>query len=133
MTSLQDLLERADFISLNCDLNPTSRQLINADSLVWMKPTAVLINTARGSVVCEPDLVEALTEGIITGAALDVFEEEPLPAHSPLRKLNNVILTPHMAGEPDGLYFHAKRLKFFYENIQRVAHGKAPKYVLNKL
>lgn len=97
MTSLEDLLARSDFISLNCDLNPTSYHLINARTLTLMKPTAVMINVARGPVVDEPALVEALHNGTIAGAALDVYEIEPLPAGSPLRKMDNVLLAPHNA------------------------------------
>jgi len=95
MTSLQDLLGRSDFVSLNADLNPTSYHLINAASLEWMKPTAVLINTARGPLVDEPALVSALQQGRIGGAGMDVFENEPLPADSGLLKLKNVLLAPH--------------------------------------
>lgn len=97
MTSLEDLLHRSDFVSLNCDLNPTSYHLMNQRTLSWMKPTAVLINTARGPVVDEPALVQALQNGVIAGAALDVFEEEPLPLDSPLRQMDNVMLAPHNA------------------------------------
>ena len=97
MTSLEDLLLRADFVSLNCDLNPTSYHLINTQSLALMKLEAILINTARGSVVNEPALVEALQTGKIGGAALDVYEEEPLPANSPFLQLDNVLLAPHNA------------------------------------
>jgi D-3-phosphoglycerate dehydrogenase len=97
MTSLDDLLSRADFVSLNCDLNPTSYHLINARTLSLMRPTAVLINTARGPIVDEPALVEALQSGIIAGAALDVFEVEPLPLDSPLLTMDNVLLAPHNA------------------------------------
>ena len=95
MTSLEDLLARADFVSVNCDLNPTSVHLINAETLAKMKPSAVLINTARGPIVKEDDLVAALQNGTIAGAALDVFEFEPLPADSPLRQMENVMLAPH--------------------------------------
>ena len=97
MTTLNDLLARSDFISLNCDLNPTSYHLINHHTLSLMKPRSVLINTARGSIIDEPALVEALQKGIIAGAALDVFEIEPLPKNSPLLKLDNVLLAPHNA------------------------------------
>jgi phosphoglycerate dehydrogenase-like enzyme len=97
MTSLEDLLRQADFISLNPDLNPTSRHLINARTLAWMKPQAVLINTARGPIVDESALIEALQKGIIGGAALDVFEVEPLPASSPLLHMEQVMLAPHNA------------------------------------
>jgi D-3-phosphoglycerate dehydrogenase len=97
MTSLDDLLSRSDFVSLNCDLNPTSRHLINARTLSLMRPTAVLINTARGPIVDEPALVDALRSGVIAGAALDVFEVEPLPLDSPLLTMDNVLLAPHNA------------------------------------
>jgi len=97
MTSLDSLLSNSDFVSLNCDLNPTSFHLINARTLSLMRPTTVLINTARGSVVDETALVAALQAGTIGGAALDVFEVEPLPAESPLRKMDNVLLAPHNA------------------------------------
>lgn len=95
MTSLHDLLERSDFVSLNADLNPTSYHLINAETLAHMKPTAVLINTARGPLVDEPALIRALEEKRIAGAALDVFEIEPLPEDSPLRRMENVLLAAH--------------------------------------
>ena len=95
MTSLKDLLQRADFVSINCDLNPTSRHLINTETLGWMQPRAVLINTARGPVVDEKALVAALQSGAIGGAALDVFEAEPLPLDSPLLSMNNVMLAAH--------------------------------------
>lgn len=97
MMSLSDLLEIADYVSLNCDLNPTSHHLIGAPELGVMKPTAYLINTARGPLVDEQALVEALEGGGIAGAALDVFELEPLPAESPLRGLDNTMLAPHNA------------------------------------
>lgn len=97
MTTLDSLLSNSDFVSLNCDLNPTSFHLINARTLSLMRPTAVLINTARGPAVDETALVAALQAGTIAGAALDVFEVEPLPAESPLRKMDNVLLAPHNA------------------------------------
>ncbi len=95
MVALEDLLARADFVSLNCDLNPTSLHLMNAERLALMKPTSVLINTSRGPVVDEPALIRALESKRIAGAGLDVFEEEPLPAESPLRKMDNVMLAAH--------------------------------------
>jgi len=97
MTSLEELLRRADFIAICCDLNPTSLHLINSDTLALVQPQAVLINTARGPIVEEPALVNALKTGRLAGAGLDVFEEEPLPLDSPLLKLENVLLAPHNA------------------------------------
>ncbi|MEW6094743.1 MAG: phosphoglycerate dehydrogenase [Chloroflexota bacterium] len=97
MTDLDSLLAQSDFVSVNCDLNPTSLHLINARALGLMQPHAVLINTARGPIVDENALVEALQTGTIAGAALDVFEVEPLPAESPLLKMENVLLAPHNA------------------------------------
>jgi len=95
MTNLEDLMTRADFISINCTLNPTSYHLINSDSLSFCQPTAVLINTARGPIVDQKALEDALQEGRLRGAALDVFEEEPLPSNSPLLSMDQVLLAPH--------------------------------------
>jgi D-3-phosphoglycerate dehydrogenase len=97
MVFKEHLLREADFVSLNCDLNPTSYHLIGEAELALMQPHAVLINTARGPVVDEAALVKALRAGRIAGAALDVFEDEPLPADSPLRQMDNVMLAPHNA------------------------------------
>jgi D-3-phosphoglycerate dehydrogenase len=97
MVPLEELLSRSDFVSVNCDLNPTSRHLINADALSIMKSDAILINSARGPIVDESALAEALEKGSIGGAALDVYEAEPLPQESPLRSFGNVLLAPHNA------------------------------------
>ncbi len=95
MTELDSLLTQSDFVSVNCDLNLTSRHLVNAERLRRMKSDGVLINTARGPIVDEPALVEALQAKQLAGAALDVFEVEPLPGDSPLLKMDNVMLAPH--------------------------------------
>ena len=97
VVSLEDLLSKADFVSLHPDLNPTSYHIIGKKQFETMKPGAYLINTSRGPVVDEGALVGALQEGRIAGAALDVFEEEPLPAESPLRTMDNCFLAPHNA------------------------------------
>jgi len=97
VVSLDQLLAETDFVSLNCDLNPTSYHLIGQRELALMKPTAYLINTSRGPVVDEQALVHALQERQIAGAALDVFEKEPLPPDSSLRALDNCLLAPHNA------------------------------------
>jgi D-3-phosphoglycerate dehydrogenase / 2-oxoglutarate reductase len=90
-----DLLQQADFVSLNCTLNPSSNHIIDAAALSTMKDTAFLINTARGPLVDGQALADALKNGRIAGAALDVFEHEPLPADSPLRTLDNCLFAPH--------------------------------------
>jgi D-3-phosphoglycerate dehydrogenase len=97
MVALEELLAAADFVSLNPDLNPTSFHLIGKAELDLMKSCAYLINASRGPVVDESALIEALQNNRIAGAALDVFETEPLPSESPLRKLNNCLLAPHNA------------------------------------
>ena len=95
MTNLEYLLSNSDFVSINCDLNPSSEHLINAKILSQMKKNAILINTARGPIVHEKALTNALRAKNIAGAALDVFEVEPLPEDSPLKKMDNVLLAPH--------------------------------------
>jgi len=95
MTTLEDLLQRADYISLNTSLTPSAYHLTNAETLHLVKPNAVLINTSRGPVVHEVALIEALQQGRLRGAALDVFEQEPLPLESPLLQMDNVLLSPH--------------------------------------
>jgi D-3-phosphoglycerate dehydrogenase / 2-oxoglutarate reductase len=95
MVALDRLLAQSDFVSLNCDLNPTSKHLVDAGALAKMKSTAVLINTARGPLINEVALIDALRTGKLAGAGLDVFEYEPLPADSPLLKMDNVLLAPH--------------------------------------
>ncbi len=94
---LDELLQKADFISLHCPLTEETRHMIAAEQFQLMKNRALLINTARGSIINEKDLVEALQNGLIAGAALDVTEIEPLEKESPLRKMHNVIVTSHIA------------------------------------
>ena len=97
MVDKETLLGESDYVSLNCTLNETSYRLISKPQLQFMKNTAILINTARGNIVNEPDLIEALESKIIAGAALDVFEVEPLPQDSPLRRFENCLLSSHNA------------------------------------
>jgi phosphoglycerate dehydrogenase-like enzyme/quinol monooxygenase YgiN len=101
LVSLDQLLRGSDFVSIHAPLNPDTRHLIDAGKLALMKPHAFLVNTARGGIVDEAALVKALEEGRIAGAGLDVFETEPLPADSRLRDLQNVVLSPHVAGVSD--------------------------------
>jgi D-3-phosphoglycerate dehydrogenase len=97
MVALPGLLQQADFVSLNTDLNPTSYHLMSKEQFELMKAEAYLINASRGPVVDEPALAAALSARQIAGAALDVFEDEPLPDDSPLRNLDNCLLAPHNA------------------------------------
>ena len=99
--TLDEVMSRSDFVSLHCPLTDQTRHLIGEHELGLMKPEAVLINTSRGPVVDEAALVRVLTEGRITGAGLDVFEEEPTPADNPLLALDNVVVTPHIAARSD--------------------------------
>jgi D-3-phosphoglycerate dehydrogenase len=95
MVSKEELLRRADFVSVNCDLNPTSYHLMDDAAFDIMKSSSVLINLARGPIVLESALVKALQENRIAGAALDVYEVEPLPRDSRLLQMPNVLLAPH--------------------------------------
>lgn len=97
MVSFDKLLERSDYVTIHCPLMESTRHLFNADAFRKMKPSAFLINCARGPIIDETALNHALQKKHIAGAALDVFEIEPLPADSPLRQLDNVILHPHAA------------------------------------
>jgi phosphoglycerate dehydrogenase-like enzyme len=98
--ALDELLSRSDIVSLHCPGGAANRRMIDRPRLAAMKPGAVLVNVARGELVAEEDLVDALASGHLAGAGLDVFAEEPLPPGSPLRELPNVVLTPHSAGSP---------------------------------
>jgi len=121
MVTKDELLSRADFVTLNCDLNPTSYHLMNDQRFLQMKDTAYLINTARGSVVDEQALTRALRQERIAGAALDVFEKEPLPLDSPLREMDNVLLAPHNANSGIEAWerVHENTIRNLLEELQR--------------
>jgi D-3-phosphoglycerate dehydrogenase len=133
LVDLSTLLRRADIVTLHVALNPETRHLIGRRELALMKRDALLVNTARGPIVDEGALIEALEQRGIGGAALDVFEVEPLPRDSPLRTMPNVLLTPHTAGMPDGFKFHRKRYEFFVANIRRVCEGRMPANLVNSI
>jgi phosphoglycerate dehydrogenase-like enzyme len=97
-TTLDELLERSDVVTLHIVASPETEHLIDARALGRMKPGAVLVNTSRGELVDEEALLTALDAGTIAGAALDVFAQEPLPLDHPLRSRNDVVLSPHVAG-----------------------------------
>jgi len=133
ITDFDTLLSTSDIISVHIPLNQQTKQLINKSAFKKMKNSALFINTSRGGIVHEHDLIDALKNKDISGACLDVFESEPLPLDSELRNLDNVILTPHTAGMPDGRKFHKKRYDFFVNNIKRVENGEEPESKLNQL
>lgn len=122
ITDLAGVLPKADVVVLTCPLTPETEGLINAERLALMKPSAHLINVARGKVVDEHALVAALQAGSIAGAGLDVTVEEPLPAASPLWGMPNVIITPHSAGET-GRY-EANVIDLLEENLRRLSRGE---------
>ncbi|MFN5770576.1 MAG: 2-hydroxyacid dehydrogenase [Pirellulaceae bacterium] len=93
---VDELLRKSDFVTLHADLNPSTRHLINRERLSWMKPSAILINTARGGHVDQEALYDALSQGKLWGAGLDVTDPEPLPSDSPLRSLENCLILPHI-------------------------------------
>jgi D-3-phosphoglycerate dehydrogenase len=121
MMSKDELLRQADFVSLNCDLNPTSVHLMSDAEFALMKPSAVVINTARGPIMDEADLIRALQTKRIAGAALDVFEIEPLPMDSPLRRMDNVLLAPHNSNSsPDAWErVHQNTIKNLLDELHR--------------
>jgi D-3-phosphoglycerate dehydrogenase len=130
---LDTLYMKSDIVTIHVSLNDKTKHMINCDAFKKMKKEAIIINTARGPIIDEKALISALKNGDIAGATLDVFEKEPLAIDSELRELDNVILTPHTAGMPDGLKFHKKRYAFFIENIKKVITGKEPDSALNKI
>jgi len=128
--SLDALLAASDFVSLHCPLTAETTHLIGREQLRSMKPTAILVNTSRGPVVDEAALVQALSDGWIAGAGLDVFEREPPAADNPLLKLDNVVLTPHMAGaSADGL---ETRWRLSIETIRALARRQWPASCVNR-
>ena len=121
MVSKETLLQNADFVSLNCDMNSTSYHLMNDQRLSLMKSTAVIISTARGPIIEEPALIRALQANRIAGAALDVFEEEPLPSNNPLKDMDNVMLAPHNSNSsPEAWeHVHQNTIKNLIDELQK--------------
>ncbi len=122
---LEELLQRADFLSVHARLTPETRGILNRDTLALMKKDAIVINVTRGALIDTEALAEALQTRTLGGAAIDVFESEPLPLHHPLRRAPNCILTPHIAGATldatDGRFTVT-------EDVVRVLEGKMPQY-----
>ena len=130
LVSLDELLRRSDYVLVNCPLTPSTRHLLAERELRLMQKDAVLINTARGPIVDEAALAHALEQSWIRGAALDVFETEPLSGDSPLLKLENVILTSHSVGWTEELYRDMGRMDC--EGAVAVSHGEPPENVVNR-
>jgi D-3-phosphoglycerate dehydrogenase len=130
LVPLDRLFAEADVVSVNCPLNEETRHLVNARTLGLMKPTAYLINTSRGGTLDQKALYEALTEGRIAGAALDVMEPEPTLASEPLNRLDNVILTPHALGWTDQTW--ATMAVANMAAFRAVMAGRAPESTVNK-
>lgn len=120
---LQRLLAESDYIIMLLPSTAETRHFLSMEEFKQMKPTACFINLARGSVVNEQELIEALRGGVIAGAALDVFEQEPLPPESPLWELPNVILTPHVAGASP--HYMTRSASIIFGNLQRFLRGDA--------
>ncbi len=129
LSSLDNLLRESDYVLVNCPLTAETRGLVGKAQLALMKADAVLINTARGPIVDEAALIEALKEGRIAGAALDVFEKEPLSSDSPLMKMENVILASHSIAWTEELFRDMGRIDC--EGALAVFRGEAPKHVVN--
>jgi phosphoglycerate dehydrogenase-like enzyme len=130
LVDLPALLRTADFVGITCALTPETRHLIDAERLSLMKPTAYLVNVARGPIVDQAALTAALCDGRIQGAALDVFEQEPVDPDDPLLRLDNVIVTPHALCWTDECFLGNGRGSV--GSILEVAAGLTPRYVVNR-
>ena len=125
MVSAEDLLHRADIISLHAPATSVTTGYFNAARLATMQPHAMIVNSARGQLIVEADMAEALTKGVIAGAALDVFHVEPLPADSPLRAAPNLLLTPHAAWYSDVAIHRLQEL--VAADVARALRGEGPR------
>jgi D-3-phosphoglycerate dehydrogenase len=129
LVPLETLLRESEVVSIHARLSEESRHLIGGAELALMRPTAVLVNTARSGLVDEQALVEALAARRIMGAALDVFDREPLPAHHPFLRLDNVTIVPHLAGSTIDAFRHSARL--MAGHLRRMLCGAGPLPVVN--
>ena len=126
---LEGLLRESDYVTLHLFLDARSRHLINRERLLLMKPTACIVNTSRGGVMDSHDLYQVLKERRIGGAALDVFEQEPLPADSSLRTLENLYISPHASGSSEDP--RGKSIVMAAENALRILRGEKPLHIIN--
>nr|WP_184890514.1 MULTISPECIES: D-2-hydroxyacid dehydrogenase [Actinomadura] len=130
MERLGEALAEADYVVLAAPLTPETRHMVDAAALARMRPSARLVNVGRGALVNEADLVEALRAGRIAGAALDVFEDEPLPESSPLWDMPNVLVSPHMSGDVIG--WRDELVRLFTANLDRHVAGRPLRNVVDK-
>jgi phosphoglycerate dehydrogenase-like enzyme len=130
LVSLEEVFRRADVVSVSCPLSPETHHLVNAERLALMKPTAYLINTARGPIVDQRALTEALQARAIGGAGLDVLEQEPPAADDPILKLDNVILAPHALCWTDQCF--AGNGAADVKAVLDVQHGREPRGIVNR-
>lgn len=130
MVDLDTLFRESDILTVNCPLTPETRGLVSAERLAQMKPSAFLINTARGPVVDHAALVTALRERRIAGAGLDVFDQEPPDPDDPLLTLDNVVLAPHALCETDQMIAVTGALDL--DAVLAAMHGRAPEHVVNR-
>ena len=128
--SLEEMLPQCDFVSMHCKVTEETKGMFGAREFGMMKPSAVFINTARGVVVQQQALVEALENKQIRGAVLDVFWEEPLPANHPLIKMRNVVFTPHIAGSSADVATHQSIM--LVEDVARFVRGEPLQYLFNR-
>ena len=129
VAELEEVFREADVLSLHCPLTPQTQKLVNAERLALMKPTAFLINTSRGPLIDEPALADALNEGRLAGAGLDVLSTEPPPADNPLLKAQNCYITPHIAWATRSA--RARLLNIAIDNVAAFIAGK-PQNVVNR-
>jgi D-3-phosphoglycerate dehydrogenase len=127
--SLRELLQQADVITLHSPLTPETHHIINSESLKWMKRSALLINTSRGAVVDTHVLANALNSGQLAGAALDVFENEPLPADHPIQSATNVLFSPHIAGST--VEAREAMAELVARQVLQVLRGERPEFLAN--
>lgn len=120
-TSMEEVLKNSDFVSLHCPLNDNTRHIMNQESIAMMKPSAFIINTARGALIDEQALIDAINKGVIAGAGLDVQEVEPLREDSPLYTMDNVIITPHIGWR--GLETRQRLVSMIADNIKAFSEG----------
>jgi D-3-phosphoglycerate dehydrogenase len=130
LVGIEDLFRRADILSVSCPLTPETRHIVNAERIALMKPTAYLINTARGPIVDQKALTTALQERRIAGAGLDVLEQEPPEPDDPILALDNVILTPHALCWTDQCF--AGNGAADVRAVLDVQHGRIPRGVVNR-